>query len=84
MKTEQNHKIKSVLATFAVILALMLALIVMRAFLHNNSVQNFQVIQSVTGSIEVRSDGGYYFRAFPKIWTFLVYTNLGSASGSTI
>lgn len=70
MKTEQNHKIKSVLATFAVILALMLALIVMRAFLHNNSVQNFQVIQSVTGSIEVRSDGGYYFRAFPKIWTY--------------
>ena len=70
MKTEQNQKIKSVLATFAVILALVLALIVMRAFLHSNSVQNFQVIQSVTGSIEVRSDGGYYFRAFPKIWTY--------------
>ena len=42
------------------ILALALAFITLRAFLHNNNIQNFQVIQSVTGSIEVRSDGGYF------------------------
>lgn len=63
-------EIKKTIAAGAVILALALAFITLRAFLHNNNIQNFQVIQSVTGSIEVRSDGGYFFRAFPKIWTY--------------
>ena len=57
-------------AGIAVIAAVVLGIVVSSVFLHSNNVQNFQVIQSVNGAIEIRSDGGYYFRAFPRIWTY--------------
>jgi len=61
---------KPFVAVVAVIVALVLALIISSIFLHSNNVQNFQVIQSINGDIEVRHDGGYYFRVLPKIWTY--------------
>ena len=61
---------KTTIAGISVVIAIALAGFVSYVFLHSNSVQNFQVIQSVTGSIEVRGDGGYYFRPFPRIWTY--------------
>jgi len=61
---------KGIVAIIAVVVALVLALIISNVFLHSNNVQNFQVIQSITGDIEVRHDGGYYFRVLPKIWTY--------------
>lgn len=61
---------KAVVAGISVIIAIILAFIVCRMLLHSNSVQNFQVIQSVSGDIEVRADGGYYFRFFPHIWVY--------------
>ena len=64
------NEYKQQIATVAVITALVIGGLICYAFLHNNNVQNFQVIQSVTGAVEVRSDGGYYLRAFPKIWTY--------------
>lgn len=57
-------------AGIAVIAAVVLGIVVSSVFLHSNNVQNFQVIQSVNGAIEIRSDGGYYFRALPRIWTY--------------
>ena len=61
---------KGGIAAISVLVAIGLALLVSSAFIHSNNVQAFQVIQSVSGDIEVRSDGGYYFRMFPKIWTY--------------
>ena len=66
----KDPNLKPTLAGIALVLAVILAAAVSYVFLHSNSVQNFQVIQSVTGEIEVRGDGGYYFRFFPKIWTY--------------
>ena len=70
MSYNTDYPLKRIAATLAVTLAIVIAAAACAAFLHSNSVQNFQVIQSITGTVEVRSDGGYYFRAFPKIWTY--------------
>ena len=70
MNYNTDDPLKRIAATLAVTLAIVIAAAACAAFLHSNSVQNFQVIQSITGTVEVRSDGGYYFRAFPKIWTY--------------
>ena len=61
---------KTAIASVSVIIAIIAAIAVSACFLHSNSVQNFQVIQSISGNVEIRADGGYYFRAFPKIWTY--------------
>jgi len=57
-------------AGVAAIAVIVLVIFICGVFLHSNNVQNFQVIQSVSGAVEIRSDGGYYFRAFPRIWTY--------------
>ena len=66
----EELNLKPIIATVSVVIAVILAVIVSSVFLHSNSVQNFQVIQSVSGDVDVRSDGGYYFRFFPRIWTY--------------
>lgn len=38
--------------------------------LHLNNVQHFQVVQSLTGKVDVIKDGGIYFKFMPKIWTY--------------
>ena len=57
-------------AALSVVAVIAVAVLIGGAFLHSNNVQNFQVIQSVSGAIEIRHDGGFYFRAFPRIWTY--------------
>jgi len=61
---------KSIVAAVSVVIAIILAVLVSSVFLHSNNIQNFQVIQSVSGDIEIRPDGGYYLRFFPKTWTY--------------
>lgn len=38
--------------------------------LHVNDVQNIQVIQSISGDITVRRDGGWYSMVCPRVWTY--------------
>lgn len=38
--------------------------------LHSNNVQQFQVVQSLTGKVDVIKDGGIYFKFMPKVWTY--------------
>jgi hypothetical protein len=40
------------------------------SMLHTNDIQDFQVVQSPTGSIDIIKDGGFYFKFMPKIWTY--------------
>ncbi len=37
---------------------------------HSNDVQNLQVIQSITGEITVRREGGWYIMIGPRKWTY--------------
>lgn len=50
--------------------AVILALFFGSSIVHSNNVQNFQVVQSLNGDIEIRSEGGIYCRFFPKIWNY--------------
>ena len=38
--------------------------------LHVNDIDKIQIIQNVSGSTEVRREGGWYPRVFPRIWTY--------------
>ena len=38
--------------------------------LHCNDVQNIQVVQSITGEVSVRREGGWYSMICPRIWTY--------------
>ena len=35
-----------------------------------NSIQNFQVIQPMSGDIYIRTEGGYYTKFFPRVWEY--------------
>lgn len=38
--------------------------------IHMNDVQNFAIAQSPNGKMEIISNGGFYFKLFPKIWSY--------------
>jgi len=51
-------------------------LILAKGFIGKNNVQDFQIIQSIRGNIEIRTVGGYYTKLFPKIWTYPKVVNV--------
>lgn len=61
---------KSFIVAPAVLISVVVALIVAMCFVGKNNVQNFQVIQSPSGSVRIQSDGGYYFKFFATTWTY--------------
>lgn len=54
----------------SLIITVIIAVACLWGFIGKNDVQNFQVIQSPTGNITVRSEGGYYFKFFDSVWTY--------------
>lgn len=58
----------SALITVGILLVLSVA--IFSRIICSNNIQNIQVIQSITGDIEVNTSGGYYIKVFPKIWTY--------------
>ena len=66
---EINH-VKVVAVGIAIIVALIIAITFGNAFIGKNNVQNFQVIQSPTGTIRIQSGGGYYMKCFDTVWTY--------------
>lgn len=66
----EEINLKPIIAIVSVIIAIVVAVLISTMFLHSNNIQDFQVIQSISGNIEVRAEGGYYFRCFPKIWRY--------------
>jgi regulator of protease activity HflC (stomatin/prohibitin superfamily) len=61
---------KSFIVAPAVLISVVVALIVAMCFVGKNNVQNFQVIQSPSGSVRIQSDGGYYLKFFATTWTY--------------
>jgi len=39
-------------------------------FVHANNIQNLQIIQGFRGDVSVRRDGGWYWKALPRIWSY--------------
>ena len=71
-KAIQIAKIVGGIVLFLVIVGLVLA----KGFVGKNDVQNFQIIQSISGNIEIRTVGGYYTKFFPKVWTYPKVVNV--------
>ena len=63
-----NNKLISTLVIAGIVVVL--SLICFIKTLHVNDVQNLQVIQSITGEVTVRRDGGWYAMICPSIWTY--------------
>ena len=63
-----NYKLG--ILTVSVILAIVIAVLLSGAFIGKNNVQNFQVIQSPTGTIKIQSQGGFYLKCFDTVWTY--------------
>jgi len=61
---------KNYIVLTAAIVVAFLAIMLASTCFHSNNIQNVQVIQSLDGDIQIRSDGGIYFKFFPRIWTY--------------
>lgn len=56
--------------TFIIATFVVFATIICTGGIGYNSTQNFQVIQSMGGDMSIQSQGGYYGKFFPKVWTY--------------
>lgn len=54
----------------ALIGSAVVAAIIWLGCLHSNDIQEFQVLQSPTGQTSIVGTGGWYFKLFPKSWTY--------------
>ena len=63
----KNNKMAMIAAAA---LALVAAMVIVNVMFHRNNISQLQVVQSFTGSTEVRTKGGIYFKLFPTIWTY--------------
>lgn len=61
---------KNIIAVISIVVAFVFAFVFCSCFIGKNNVQNFQVIQSPSGSIRIQNDGGYYFKFFASVWTY--------------
>lgn len=55
---------------YYVVAGVVLLIVLIGSMLHSNDIQEFQVVQSPTGAIDIIKDGGIYFKFMPKIWTY--------------
>lgn len=63
----KNNKMAMIAAAA---LALITAMVIVNVMFHRNNISQLQVVQSFTGSTEIRTRGGIYFKLFPTIWTY--------------
>ena len=61
---------KKLNTSYYVIAGAVLSVVLLFSMLHTNDIQEFQVVQSPTGAIDIIKDGGFYFKFMPKIWTY--------------
>ena len=61
---------KAIILGVSAAVAIIIALGVGEKFIHKNDIQEFQVVQSLSGDTRIQSDGGWYFQSMPKIWTY--------------
>lgn len=64
----ENRKLLK--AGITLLVALVLAIVILNVMFHKNNISQIQVIQNFTGSTEIRTKGGIYFKLFPTIWTY--------------
>ena len=58
----------------SLVISIVVAIVICSVFVGKNNVQNFQVIQSPSGSVRIQSDGGYYFKFLQRLGHILKLT----------
>jgi hypothetical protein len=61
---------KEFFVTTSIGVAIIIAFVIGIFGFHSNNIQEFQVVQAINGETSVRSEGGWYFKFMPKIWTY--------------
>ena len=56
--------------TITMVITTVLGVIIFCKTLHCNDLQNLMVVQNIDGTVEVRRDGGWFCRMFPRIWEY--------------
>jgi hypothetical protein len=57
-------------------LAVIVAISSFNGLIGHNDNQNWQIVQSLRGNLEVVHSGGYYFKNFGNVWTYPKYVQL--------
>ena len=65
-----NSTTKAIILGISAAVAIIISLGIGGKFIHKNDIQEFQVVQSLSGDTRIQSDGGWYFQSMPKIWTY--------------
>jgi hypothetical protein len=63
-----DFKIKVIIGS--VVLGVILLIMAVSGFMGSNDNENYQVVQSITGKMEVRDQAGWYIRNFAKVTTY--------------
>ena len=61
---------KKTIALITSAVVLIIGLILFCVSLHLNDIQNIMIVQNMDGTIEVRRDGGWFPRLFPRKWIY--------------
>lgn len=61
---------KKIMVYISLVVAFIVTVFLCVSVVHVNNIQDFQVVQSFDGETTVQSDGGFYIKFFPKIWTY--------------
>lgn len=59
-----------------IVVLVIIFIVLAKGFIGRNDIQDFQIIQSIDGNIEIRTTGGYYTKLFPKVWTYPKVVNV--------
>ena len=72
MSNKEESSLENKLKGFGIVggIILLFLMIICMLNLHSNDVQNLQVVQSVSGEVTIRRDGGWYCQFNPEIWTY--------------
>jgi hypothetical protein len=65
-----NNEFKFKLLIVSAVLGVILMIMAMSGLMGSNDNENYQVVQSLTGKMEVRDQAGWYIRNFAKVTTY--------------
>jgi len=82
--TNSGVNFKKALTLGAMAIAVLAAVIVLFESMGKNNDQDWQVLQSVGGKIEIIDRGGYYCKWFGTVWTYPKYMQLEYTEEKTI
>ena len=70
INTDSKKMIKFAVCSVIGLFAFLFIVIMFHSMVKYNDSQDYQVVQSVDGDLELKTTGGYYCAFFPHVWTY--------------